>query len=306
MEILPEYLVNDDKKLDEIKESLFENLKSCTLCPHKCKIDRYSKRVGICKAPLTPIVASFSVHMGEEPPISGVSGSGTIFFSYCSLKCIYCQNYPISQLQNGTNKSSEELANIMLNLQEKGCHNINLITPTHFLPYILDAILIAKKMGLHIPIVYNTSGWESLETVKKLKYFVDIYLVDARYSSNVIAFEFSKVKNYKEINNKVLIEMRTNQPKDIFDKKGFILKGIIVRILILPNNSSDTIETIKRIKEILGLNTYISLMSQYYPCYKALNHDVLGRKITYKEYLVVKNYLNKAGFFNGWIQEYEL
>ncbi len=305
MEVHPEYLINEDRILEELKNSLFENLKSCTLCPHECKIDRFSNKTGICKAPLNPVIASYAVHMGEEPPISGVSGSGTIFFSYCTLKCIYCQNYPISQLHNGTSKSSEELAEIMLYLQEKGCHNINLVTPTHFLPHILDAILISKRKGLHIPIVYNTSGWEKIEIVKTLKFFVDIYLPDARYSNDKIAFEFSKAKNYTEINGNALIEMRKNQPKDIFNKEGFMLKGLIIRVLILPGYSFDTIKTIKRIRESLGNNVYISLMSQYYPCYKALNHEILGRRITCEEYLAVKNYMEKLGFEYGWIQEYE-
>ncbi len=305
MEVHPEYLINEDRLLEELKDSLFENLKSCTLCPHECKIDRLSNKTGICRAPLNPVIASYAVHMGEEPPISGVSGSGTIFFSYCTLKCIYCQNYPISQLRNGTSKSSEELSKMMLYLQERGCHNINLVTPTHFLPHILDAILISKRKGLHIPIVYNTSGWEKIEIVKALKFFVDIYLPDARYSNDKVAFEFSKAKNYTEINGNALIEMRKNQPEDIFNKEGFMLKGLIIRVLILPGYSSDTIETIKRIKESLGNNVYISLMSQYYPCYKALNHETLGRKITYEEYLAVKNYMEKLGFEYGWIQEYE-
>jgi putative pyruvate formate lyase activating enzyme len=305
LEVHPEYLINEDRLLEELKDSLFENLKSCTLCPHECKIDRLSNKTGICGAPLNPVIASYAVHMGEEPPISGVSGSGTIFFSYCTLKCIYCQNYPISQLRNGTSKSSEELSKMMLYLQERGCHNINLVTPTHFLPHILDAILISKRKGLHIPIVYNTSGWEKIEIVKALKFFVDIYLPDARYSNDKVAFEFSKAKNYTEINGNALIEMRKNQPEDIFNKEGFMLKGLIIRVLILPGYSSDTIETIKRIKESLGNNVYISLMSQYYPCYKALNHETLGRKITYEEYLAVKNYMEKLGFEYGWIQEYE-
>lgn len=305
MEALPEYLLTDDKILEKLREELFENLKSCTLCPHKCKIDRISGKIGICKAPPNVVVASYSVHMGEEPPISGVKGSGTIFFSYCTLKCIYCQNYPISQLHNGISISEEELAQRMLYLQGKGCHNINLVTPTHFLPSILKALIIAKKRGLHIPIVYNTSGWENVEIVKILKFFVDVYLPDARYSDDKIAFEFSKATNYREINTNALVEMQKNQPINLFTKDGFIIKGLIIRILILPNYSHDAIETLSRIHKKLGNKVYISLMSQYYPCFKSLGHEKLGRKISKEEYLMVKNFVKESGFEMGWIQDDE-
>lgn len=305
MEALPEYLITENKILHELSEVLFENLKNCSLCPHKCGVNRLSNKVGICGAPADAVVASYAVHMGEEPPISGVSGSGTIFFSYCTLKCIYCQNYPISQLHNGKSVTPQDLAQIMLYLQDKCCHNINLVTPTHFLYSILQAIIIAKEKGLHIPIVYNTSGWESPEIVNILKYFVDIYLSDARYSNNKIAFEFSKAKNYREINTESLIKMRKNQPKDLFSKNGIFLKGLIIRILVLPNYSDDAIETLKRIKENLGNKVYISLMSQYYPCYKSLENEKLDRKITKEEYLNVLNFMKKAGFESGWDQVYE-
>jgi len=305
LEALPEYLITENKVLHELSEVLFENLKSCSLCPHRCGVDRLSNKVGICGAPAYAVVASYSVHMGEEPPISGISGSGTIFFSYCTLKCIYCQNYPISQLHNGKSVTPQDLAQIMLYLQDKCCHNINLVTPTHFLYSILQAIIIAKEKGLHIPIVYNTSGWESPEIVNILKYFVDIYLSDARYSNNKIAFVFSKAKNYREINTESLIKMRKNQPKDLFSKNGIFLKGLIIRILVLPNYSDDAIETLKRIKENLGNKVYISLMSQYYPCYKSLENEKLDRKITKEEYLNVLNVMKKAGFESGWDQVYE-
>lgn len=305
MEALPEYLITEDKVLQELSEELFLNIENCSLCPHKCGVNRLSNKTGICGAPVDAVVASYAVHMGEEPPISGISGSGTIFFSYCTLKCIYCQNYPISQLYNGKSVTSQDLAQIMLYLQERGCHNINLVTPTHFLHSILQALIIAKKKGLHIPIVYNTSGWENPEIMNILKFFVDIYLSDARYSNDKIAFEFSKAKNYREINTKALIKMRENQPKDLFSEEGFFLKGLIIRILILPNYSDDAVETLKRIKETLGNEVYISLMSQYYPCYKSLEDAKLGRRITKEEYSKVLNFMKKSGFESGWIQEYE-
>ena len=303
--IHPEYINTSNQKLIQLKEELYEKLNSCTLCPNNCRVDRLSGKIGKCKAPIKTTIASYSVHNGEEPPISGTKGSGTIFFSYCTLSCIYCQNYPISQMHNGNEVSEEELADIMINLQNKGCHNINLVTPTQFLPFILSAIITAKDRGLIIPILYNSSGWENIEIIKILKYFIDIYLPDSRYINDNIAIEFSKAFNYSEINLNNLLEMKSNQPTNIFDKNGIILKGLIVRVLILPNLAEDTIKILKNIKDNIGTETYISLMSQFHPCYIALDNDKLNRRITEEEHKKVKSSMEKMGFNNGWTQDYE-
>jgi len=303
--IHPEYINTSNQKLLQLKEELFNNLSCCTLCPNNCKVNRLSGKVGKCKAPIKTTIASYSVHNGEEPPISGTKGSGTIFFSFCTLSCIYCQNYPISQLHNGNEVNDKELAEIMIKLQEKGCHNINLVTPTQFLPFILSSIIIAKEMGLKIPIVYNSSGWENVDIVKIIKYFIDVYLPDSRYINDDIAIEFSKAYDYSEINKYALLEMKKNQPKNIFDKDGNILKGLIIRVLILPHYAEDVVEILKNIKDKLGVDTYISLMSQYHPCYKALDDNKLNRKITEEEHENVQSSLIKLGFKNGWTQDYE-
>lgn len=260
--------------------------------------------LGICKAPNELVIGSHAVHHGEEPPLSGIQGSGTIFFSHCTLSCLYCQNYPLSQLHHGKKYSTDELSDMFIDLQKKGCHNINWVSPTQFLPFALDALIKASKRGLHIPIVYNCSGWENEWVLKRLRYFVDIFLPDSRYSNNDTAYQYSHARSYVEINQKTLQLMQSFQPKAIYED-DIMQKGLIVRVLILPGHSEDSIQVLRNLKNWLGTDIHISLMSQYFPCWKALENNHLNRKITWEEYDRVKNEMDHLGFSLGWIQDHE-
>jgi putative pyruvate formate lyase activating enzyme len=300
----PEYLQNSLPLLKSIRDELYLNLTSCSLCPNRCQINRTDGKLGCCKAPNHLLIGSFAVHNGEEPPLSGTRGSGTVFYSHCTLSCIYCQNYPLSQLHHGKKYSTEELAQIFLDLQEKGCHNINWVSPTQFLPFILDALLMAREQGLKIPIVYNSSGWESEWIVEHLRYFVDVFLPDSRYSSDQTAYAYSKAGSYVDRNKKVLTLMHQFQPKALFED-DVMVKGMIVRVLILPGHHEESIQVLRNLKEMLGTDVHISLMSQYFPCYLALDHSPLDRKISSLEYDEVVMEMEKLGFNLGWAQDLE-
>ena len=304
MHLTPEYLHTPLSTLLSLRDDFLDNLTACTLCPHSCKVNRTNGKVGFCQAPDHLVIGSSAVHQGEEPPISGVNGSGTVFYSYCTLVCLYCQNYPLSQLHHGNILTEEDLSEMFLTLQKKGCHNINWVSPTQFLPFILSSLLLAREKGLHVPIVYNCSGWENEWVLTRLKYFIDIYLPDSRYSNNETAFTYSKANHYVEINQKALLLMRENQPDDLWED-DLIKKGLIVRVLILPNHAEETITVLRNLRGILGKDTYISLMSQYFPCHKALEHPLLNRVISKSEYESVQNEMNRLGFEKGWVQDYD-
>jgi len=276
-------------------------LSKCKMCPHECKVNRYNY-VGKCKATDKIKVALVSTHNYEEPPISGTKGSGTIFFTGCNLKCVYCQNYEISHDMYGKEISIERLAEIMLEQQSRGVHNINLVTPTIYVYQIKEAIIIARKKGLTIPIVYNSSGYESIETLKQLKGYIDIYLPDFKYIDDEMAKMYSNTEDYAERVKNALIEMRS-QVQDEFDENGIMKKGLIVRHMILPNYIKNSKGVIKWIKENLGRNTIISIMAQYFPTYKAKDYPKINRKITKEELEQIEEYLYKEDMVNGYIQE---
>lgn len=259
-------------------------LKKCTLCPRNCKIDRTSGNRGFCRTGDKPFIASWGPHFGEEKPLVGRFGSGTIFFSFCNLGCIFCQNWTISHLGKGSEMSFERLAQIMLEMQNIGCHNINLVTPTHQMPMILHSIAIASKMGLKIPIVYNCGGYESIEALKILEGIVDIYMPDFKYSNPEMALKYSKTKDYPEIAKAAIKEMHRQVGDLIINEKGIAEKGLLVRHLVLPEGIAGTKEIVRFIAEEISKNTYINIMDQYYPCYKAFEHPPLDRRITTKEY----------------------
>ena len=261
-------------------------------------VDR-EKQKGFCGADGIKI-AKVMKHFWEEPLISGTNGSGAIFFCYCSLKCIYCQNYQISHLGEGKQISISTLANLFQQIEQSGAHNINLVSPTHYTNEIISAIELYKPS---IPVVWNTSGYESEETIQKLKNYVDIYLCDFKYFDEAIAKEYSLAPNYKENCTKAILQMRKNQPNDIIEN-GIMKKGMIIRHLILPTHQNDSKNILRWIKEHLGQKTFISLMSQYTPFYKAKNHPVLNRKIKPIEYKAVINEFLSLGFENGFSQEY--
>jgi len=297
-------LLNKGEFEDRI-ESTRRLFSPCTLCPRECKAERLKGKKGICRVSEDLYIASYNLHFGEEPPISGYRGSGTIFFSYCNLRCVYCQNYPISQLGVGKKVSVRDLADFMLYLQKRGAHNINLVTPTHYIYQIINAIYLAAKDGLSIPIVWNTSGYESPLALSKLVGIVDIYLTDIRYFNNKYAFKYSSVSNYKEVVKKATKIMYKQVGELELDDKGVAKKGLIIRHLILPNNVSSTEEVLKFIYDEISPFTYISLMSQYFPAYRAKEFPQISRKITKEEFKKAVEILRKIGFVNGWIQEWE-
>jgi len=247
-------------------------------------------------------IASIGSHHGEEPPLSGTKGSGTIFFSNCNLRCIFCQNYQISQEGIGYFITEEELADEMLKLQKMECHNINLVSPTHFGPQILKTLIIAKERGLKIPIVYNTNGYDSVEMLKLFEGYIDIYLPDIKYSDNQNALKYSGVKDYVEHNRAAIAEMFRQVGNLVLDKDGIAQKGVIVRHLILPEDLAGSYESLKFLAS-LSKDIFISAMSQYYPCFRAIGHPILGRKITKEEYRKVLDWIEEFGFENVLAQE---
>ncbi len=293
-------------KIKDIKgriEKAYALLENCVVCPRECKVNRLKGEKGFCGGRKNPKVASYNVHYGEEPPISGTKGSGTIFFSGCNLRCLYCQNFPISQMRHGKEITTHKLADMMLHLQSKGCHNINLVTPTHFVPQILRALSFAWERGFDLPLVYNTSGYEALESLKLLEGIIDVYLPDMRYSDNHIAKKLSSVENYVEVNRKAIKEMYQQVGNLITDERGIARKGLIIRHLILPDNLAGSEETFRFIKEEISDKVYVSLMGQYFPSFKAGECVSIKRKITPEEYESVVGSFFKSGLSRGWMQE---
>lgn len=277
---------------------------SCELCPRKCHINRNINK-GICSNTSTLKVARSALHYFEEPSISGTNGSGTIFFSGCNLKCCYCQNKEISNDNFGINISVERLSELMLELQKKKANNINLVTPTHFVPSIIEAIKLAKKKGLSIPIVYNTSGYENVATIKLLAGYIDIYLTDFKYFDNKLGEDLSKVKNYFEIASLALEEMYKQVGKNKFASNGMMTKGIIVRCLVLPTKGTDTKKIINYLYKKYQDNIYLSIMNQYTPVNHSDTFTFLNDKVSDKEYNDIINYALDLGVKNAYIQEGE-
>ena len=280
-----------------------KELEKCEICPHKCKVNRAHGNKGRCRCNDKIKIALASIHNYEEPCISGKNGSGTIFFSNCNLKCIYCQNYEISQLDKGKEITIDHLAEIFINQQNKNVNNINLVTPTMYVPQIIEAIKIARNNGLKIPIIYNSNGYENVETIKMLDGYIDVYLPDLKYYSNEIAKKYSKIDNYFSNAVSAIKEMQKQVGNPIFNEDGIIQKGVIIRHLILPNHILNTKKILKYIKENFDENTYISVMAQYFPTYKAKDDDKINRKISKKEYKEVEEYLYLLNLKNGYIQE---
>ena len=295
-----------DTELQERIEAAYQLLESCRVCPRECGVNRLKNdKLGFCRSGLNPVISSVSLHHGEEPPLSGTKGSGTIFFTNCNLRCVYCQNYPISQMGTGAERTTGELACQMLWLQEQGCHNVNLVTPTHFMPQILKAIGIALKRGFRLPLVYNTSGYDSLESLKLLDGIVDIYLPDMRYSDDPTSLKYSIAPHYPEINRAAVKEMYRQVGNLVMDENGIAKRGLIIRHLILPCGLSGTERIMKFLAEEISKDVYISLMSQYFPAYKAHEFKELSRRITAEEYEEAYQIMQKYGLENGWVQEHE-
>ena len=277
-------------------------LEKCAICPHNCGINRLNNQIGRCKSRDTVKVALYSTHNFEEPCISGKKGSGTVFFSNCNMNCVFCQNYEISQQGKGKEISIEELADIFIKQQEKDVENINLVTPTSYVPQIIEAIKISRGNGLKLPIVYNTNGYEKVETLKMLDGYVDIYLPDFKYSDDDLAKRLSKVDNYFEIVTEALKEMYRQTGKAVFNDEGIMQKGMIIRHLVLPNHVLNSRRVLKWINENMH-EVYVSVMAQYFPTYKAKDIDDINRKLTKEEFEQIENYLYRLDLENGYIQE---
>lgn len=284
-------------------KTAYARLACCDICPHACGINRLAGETGLCESGKTVRIASANVHRGEEPPISGTRGSGTIFLSGCTLNCKFCQNFPISQLRNGTDLTPGQLADKMVGLQRKGVHNINFVTPTHFTPQILAALYLAIRKGFSIPIVWNTSGYETLETLALLDGVVDIYLPDMKYCSDEVAVRFSGARGYAEVNRRALPEMLRQVGQLECDEDGIGVRGLIIRHLVLPQGQAGSVETLEWIAQNLGTDTHIALMSQYFPAHVAGDTPGIERRITSEEYAEAVEALEELELENGWVQD---
>ena len=282
---------------------MIEQLEKCEICPHKCGINRNNNQIGRCKSKDTVKIALYSTHDFEEPCISGEKGSGTVFFSNCNMNCVFCQNYEISQLGKGKEITIEELADIFLKQQEKNVENINLVTPTSYAYQIIEAIKIAKNKGLRLPIVYNTNGYENIETIRALEGFVDIYLPDLKYEDNKLAMEYSKVNNYFEIATDAIKEMIKQVGVPKFDENGLMKKGVLIRHLVLPNCIENSKKALGWIKENLSNDIYVSVMAQYFPTYKAKEDEKINRKLTFEEWNKIEDFIQEIEIEKGFIQE---
>ncbi len=279
------------------------NLEKCEICPHECGINRTKNQIGRCKSTDKIKIALYSIHKFEEPCISGGNGSGTVFFSNCNLNCIYCQNYEISQEGKGKEISVEELADIFIKQQNRKAENINLVTPTSYTLQIIEAIKIAKKRGLNIPIIYNTNGYEKVETLKLLEGYVDVYLPDLKYYDDELGKKYSKVDKYFEIAVKAIKEMYRQVGSPKLDERGMIKSGLMIRHLVLPNNIENSKKILKWIKENIDENVYVDIMAQYFPTYKAKDSKDLNRKLTKEEYKEIEEYVYDLNIKNGYMQD---
>jgi len=287
-------------------------LSSCTVCPKLCGNDRLNDEIAACYSGRLPIVSSYTAHFGEEPCLSGTKGAGNIFFGNCNLRCIYCQNYQISQTWKEQKKNEvthERLAEMMLKLQGRGCHNIGFVSPTHFAPQMARAILIAAREGLHLPIVYNTNAYDSVEVLKLLDGIVDVYLPDLKYADSDAGFQYSKVRDYKEHARAAIKEMHRQMGDElVFDDNGLLKHGLLIRLLVLPNDIAGIEENLRWIRDELSPKQAISLMAQYYATNKAATDEryiLLSRRISEGEWFEAMSLLEDLGIEEGFMQEYE-
>jgi putative pyruvate formate lyase activating enzyme len=254
------------------------------LCPRHCGVNRLDGESGKCHITRQAVISSYGPHFGEESPLVGRHGSGTIFFTYCNLRCAFCQNYTISQLGEGWAVDKEEMAKMMLSLQAKGCHNINLVSPTHVVPYILEALELAVGMGLYLPLVYNSGGYDSVQTLELLDGIIDIYMPDMKYSNDKIAEQLSGIKDYPKINKAAIKEMHRQVGDLQLDEQGIAQRGLLVRHLVLPNRLAGTEEIVAFLAQEVSTNTYLNIMAQYHPCHKAFDIPQLSRPVSKQEF----------------------
>jgi putative pyruvate formate lyase activating enzyme len=299
--MLPLYLEKlNPNELQQRADVLKKMLEECRLCPNECAVNRVDGETGNCNSTDEVIISSYGPHFGEEPELVGLYGSGTIFFTNCNLSCIYCQNYDISQLGVGKKVSIEELSDIMISLQRRGCHNINFVTPTHFVPQIVQALIIAIEKGLELPLVYNCGGYESVETLKQLENIIDIYMPDIKYSDNEVASRLSGIKNYWNVVRAAVKEMHRQVGDLHIDRKGIAKRGLLIRHLVLPDNLAGSEKVLDFVADEISKNTYINIMDQYHPDYKANEYSGLNRRIKSDEYQKVLQYAMLKGLNRGF------
>lgn len=301
-----------ENRLAERVERLEEMLRSCTVCPKDCGNDRLKDEIAACYSGRLPIVSSYTAHFGEEPVLSGTGGAGNIFFGNCNLRCVYCQNYQISQTWKEQRKNEithERLAEMMLELQDRGCHNIGFVSPTHFAPQMARAILIAAERGLRLPIVYNTNAYDSVEVLRLLDGIVDVYLPDLKYADADAGMQFSKIRDYPHFARLAIKEMHRQMGDElVFDENGLLTRGLLIRLLVLPNDIAGLEENLRWIRNELGPKTAISLMAQYYATNKAATdprYILLSRRISEGEWFEAVSLLEDLGMEEGFMQEYE-
>jgi putative pyruvate formate lyase activating enzyme len=299
-------------ELERRVERLYALLAACTVCPRDCGNNRLENVLASCASGLDPVVSSYTPHFGEEPALSGTRGAGNIFFGNCNLRCVYCQNYQISQnfaVQRANTVTVERLAEMMLELQRRGCHNIGFVSPTHYAPQMAKAVLLAARQGLSVPIVYNTNAYDSAEVLRLLEGIVDVYLPDFKYADSGAGSLYSKVPDYAERAREALIEMyRQKGSALVFGEDGLLRSGLLVRLLVLPNNAAGVADSLAWIAETLSPRVAISLMAQYYPIHRAAGNEkyaALSRSITPEEWQEALSALEEHGLQNGYQQEFE-
>lgn len=290
-------------ELQRRADAAWEVLASCTICPQNCKVNRLAGKRAVCRSATEMIVGSWNVHRREEPPISGTRGAGTIFFGNCQARCTYCQNFWLSQEGKGKQVTPEQLAHMMLLLQKRQVHNLDFVTPTHYVPQILQALVIAAEKGLRLPIVYNCAGYENLETLKLLDGVVDIYLPDAKYADDKHALRTSKMPHYVESNHATLKEMYRQVGPLRLDDDGIGVRGLLIRHLVMPNQIAGTRAVLQWIADELGIDTPVSVMDQYFPAWKAHNDPTLNRRLYWSEYREAVDAMEAAGLVDGFLQE---
>lgn len=278
----------------------YKTLESCTLCPRKCRLQRLKDQRGYCGVGRELEVASSGAHFGEEGVLVGSGGSGTIFLNSCNLSCVFCQNYDISQLRHGRVVSQSEFVQLMLLLQKRGCHNINFVTPTHFMPQILEAVFVACEQGLDIPLVYNCGGYESIEALRLLEGVIDIYMPDVKYADQESACKFSNAPDYPEIIKRILKEMHRQVGDLILSEEGIAIKGLLIRHLVLPNNLAGTESLFRFIAQEISVDSYVNIMDQYRPCFKAGDFPQISRPIRQEEYLEAIEVARSFGLHRGF------
>ena len=294
----PSYLNLTIPELHERASYAYSRMEHCELCARSCGTNRLAGELGVCKTGIQARASSHGPHFGEENPLRGWNGSGTIFFARCNLRCVFCQNHEISQTDAGMETSSQELASIMLELQAIGCHNINLVSPSHVVPQILSALVLAVQGGLCLPLVYNTGGYDSLETLEILDGIIDIYMPDMKFANAGNAKKYSHALNYPQVNRAAVLEMHRQVGDLQTDDDGLAIRGLLVRHLVLPRNLAGTKQIVQFLANEVSVNTYLNLMAQYYPAYNANRYPELNRRITSSEYSAAVRMAQEAGLTN--------